>query len=146
MLLTCHPHSARYAAAEPEFELELINPSQQTVSAKCRLNGSPCISLGYVTSQYLERELQCGVGLEEPGVKLFRECDGLADLAGEHEPLDGLPVAHARQVLVDLLAGAPVESLGGGAGGKIPIILETMIVVGFCNVEGWSKICDYMAT
>ena len=68
-----------------------------------------------MTCQYLERELQRGVGLEEAGVKLFRECDRLSDLAGEHEPLDILPVADAGQVLVGLLAGAPVEGLGGGA-------------------------------
>ena len=65
--------------------------------------------------QYLERELERRVGLEETGVKLFREADGLADLAGEHEPLNGLPVAYAREIFVDFLAGAPVESLGGGA-------------------------------
>ena len=44
-------------------------------------------------NEYLERELKRGVGLEEAGVKLFREADGLADLAGEHEPLNVLPVA-----------------------------------------------------
>ena len=74
-----------------------------------------------LVNTYLERELQRGVGLEEPWVKLFRESDGLADLAGEHEPLYVLSVADARQVFVDLLAGAPVESLGGGAEWNIAI-------------------------
>ena len=70
---------------------------------------------------YLERELQRGVSLKEAGVKLFREADGLSNLAGEHEPLYVLSVADARQVFVDLLAGAPVESLGGGAEWNIAI-------------------------
>ena len=88
----------------------------------------PCSSRNDVY-EYLERELKRGVGLEEAGVKLFREADGLADLAGEHEPLNVLPVADARQVLVYLLACAPIESLGGGAELKKFIISEQSIEI-----------------
>ena len=95
---------------------------------KARFKNFPCSSRNDVY-EYLERELKRGVGLEEAGVKLFREADGLADLAGEHEPLNVLPVADARQVLVYLLASAPVESLGGGAELKKFIISEQSIEI-----------------
>ena len=73
------------------------------------LSSSRCIGTYYT---YLKPEEQVLVVGKETGVEVVGGVDRLPDLAFQHQPLNLLPVTHARQLLADLVTGRPGKCFG----------------------------------